>query len=111
MVTLTNVGSSYDATVASQGLGMARFDFTGVTSVLFAVRVNKIGSGTQSWQLWNQTDGAEIGVLNDTGAAGVKDLEGTFSVNLTGVKKVRVRAKSTTATDDPVFLGAEVILS
>lgn len=110
MVTLTNVGTSYDAIAASQGLGLIRIDFTGVTQLKLDVRVNKVGNGTQSWQLWNETDGAEIGVINDAGATGVKTLSGTFAVALSGEKVVRIRAKSTTAGDDPIYLGASVMV-
>lgn len=108
MITLTNVGTSYDAITASRGLGFFARNFTGVTAVVFTVRVNKIGTGTQSWQLFNETDGTELGVINDAGAAGEKVLEQQFAVNLTGRKRVRVRAKSTVAADDPVFFGADV---
>jgi hypothetical protein len=110
MVTLTNVGSSYDAISASQGLGINLVDFTGITQVKFAVRVNKIGSGTQSWQLFNDTDGSQIGVIDDAGAAGVKTLGPvTFNVALTGEKLLRVRAKSTVSGDDPLFLGVTIL--
>jgi hypothetical protein len=111
VVTLTNVGTSYDAIPASQGLGIILVDFTGVTQVVFAVRVNKVGSGTQSWQLWNDTDGVEVGVISDAGAAGVKTLgPATFDVALAGQKLLRVRAKSTVSADDPQFLGATVLV-
>lgn len=109
MVTLTNVGTSYDAIAASQGLGWGRIDFTGVTQVKMDLRVNKIGTGTQSWQLWNETDGSQIGVIDDAGAAGVKTLSATFTVSLTGEKLVRIRAKSTVAADDPVFLCGAIL--
>jgi hypothetical protein len=111
VITLTNVGTSYDAITASQGLGILLVDFTGVTQVKFSVRVNKIGSGTQSWQLWNETDGAQVGVIDDAGAAGVKTLgPSTFAVALAGEKTLRIRAKSTVGADDPVFLGATVLV-
>lgn len=109
MVTLTNVGASYDAIAASKGLGIQEIDFTGVTSVIFTVFVNKVGTGTQSWQLWNVTDASEIGVVADAGAAGDKYLSVQQGVSLTGVKRVRIRAKSTVSTDDPVFYGGSVV--
>jgi len=111
MVTLTNVGSAYDTIAAARGLGIQRIDFRGATQVTFDVYVNKVGTGTQSWQLWNETDGAEVGVINDAGAAGNKFLTTTFSVNINGVKLCRVRAKSTVAADDPVFYGASALLN
>ena len=110
MITLTNVGSSYDAIAASRGLGIQDINFTGIAQVVFRVRVNKVGSGTQSWQLWNETDGAEIARIDDaTGAGDNKSLFTTVNVSLTGIKTVRVRAKSTVAGDDPVFYGASVL--
>jgi hypothetical protein len=112
MVTLTNVGTNYDTTAASRGLGIQDLDFTGITSVIFRVRVNHIGTGTQSWQLWNETDGAEIAVINDPPPAGDNRLlVTTASVSLTGIKTVRVRARSTVSSDDPLFYGASVLTS
>jgi hypothetical protein len=109
MITLTNVGATYDAIDASLGLGLGYFNLTGVTNIDFLVKVKKIGIGTQSWQLWNETDAAEIGVINDAAAAGnAKNLSATFAVNLTGVKLLRIRAKSTVAGDDPIFLGGAI---
>jgi hypothetical protein len=110
-VVLTNVGASYDAVAAARGLGAALVDFTNITAVDFAVSVNKVGTGTQSWQLWNETDGAEIGVINDAAGAGERVLTATFTTGLpTGIKRVRVRVKSTTAADDPVYYGASILL-
>lgn len=109
MVTLTNVGAAYDSTVPSQGLGIAKIDLTNYSHVDFYVMVNKVGAGTQSWQLWDDTFNTQIAVINDSGAAGVKSLSSLNNV-IPALSKnlitVRVRAQSTTATDDPVFLGA-----
>jgi hypothetical protein len=112
LVTLTNVGTSYDAIPASKGLGTAIIDFDDVTSLRFGVFVNKVGSGTQSWQLWNETDGAEIAVIDDSAVAGTKALSVVVTSGLpTGVKQIRVRAKSTIGADDPVYYGAALLLS
>jgi hypothetical protein len=111
MVTLTNVGTTYDAVAASKGLGMGLVDFTGAVSIIFWVKYNKVGTGTLSWQLWNETDGQEIGVITDADAAADnKSQESTFAINGTGTKRLRVRAKSSVGTDDPVFYGAAVSL-
>lgn len=105
--TLTNVGAAYDTVANAKGLGIALVDFTGCSGIRFDVFVNKVGSGTQSWQLWNDTDGSQIAVIDDAGATGDKVLTMQTAAGLpTGVKRVRVRAKSTTAADDPVFYGA-----
>lgn len=110
MITLTNVGTNFDAIPASRGLGIQDIDFTGVTQVIFRVRVNKVGSGTQHWQLWNDTDGAEIALISDAAAAGDnKSLVTTVNISLTGIKTCRVRARSTVAGDDPIFYGASVL--
>lgn len=104
MVTLTNVGTTYDFTAASQGLGIGILDFTGFTKIRMVLKVQKVGTGVQSWQLWNETDGTQIGAIDDSGAAGVKTLDQTFDVNLSGEKLVRIRCKSTVAGDDPLYL-------
>lgn len=108
-VTLTNIGATYDAISASQGLGVALVQTAGITQVIFGVKVNKIGGGTQSWQLWNETDGSQVGVIDDAAGAGVKTLSTTIDFDPAlgaGLKTLRIRAKSTTAADDPVYFGA-----
>lgn len=111
-VTLTNVGATFDSIAASKGLGCAEVDFTNMTSVKFTVRVNKIGTGTQNWQLWNDTDGSQIALISDAAAAGDnKVLTTTVSVALTGLKRIRVRANSSVGADDPLFYGACAVLS
>jgi len=112
-LTLTNVGATYDATAASRGLGITAIETEGIISVTFGVRVNHVGGGTQSWQLWNETDGAEIAVIDDTGVGDNKLLSTTVTLGAplaAGVKIVRVRAKSTTAADDPVYYGGGLIV-
>ena len=108
-VTLTNIGTIYDGTDPARGLGLALIETAGITQVVFGVRCNKVGGGTQSWQLFNDTDGTEVAVIDDAGATGVKNLSMTVNFGTplgAGIKMIRVRAKSTTAADDPVFLGA-----
>lgn len=114
MITLTNIGASYDAIALSKGLGFGVLNFTGVTQAILVLFVNKIGTGTQSWQLWvtdmdGVSNGFELGRIDDAGAAGDKWLSTTINnVNLTGNKIYRLRAKSTVAADDPVMYSAEV---
>lgn len=111
MIALTNVGTAYDFIAAGKGLGFAVVDMTGVTQIVLTVYCSKIGAGTISWQLFNMTDGAEIGVINDAGAVGDKTLTGTFSgLSLTGLKQLRIRCKSTVATDDPNYFGSNLRL-
>jgi len=112
-VTLTNIGTTYDAISASQGLGWFRIQARGISGFEFQVNVNKVGSGIQSWQLWNETTANEITVIDDAGAVGIKTLSTilTFPSSLAaGVRSVRVRAKSTVAADDPLYFGASVLI-
>jgi hypothetical protein len=109
MVTLTNVGTTYDAITASQGLGMGLMDLTGITQLKVVLKVQKIGTGTQTWQVWNETDSVSIGEIPDAGAAAIRNLTATFPVNLTGEKLIRIRAKSTVSTDDPVYLAGTIL--
>lgn len=114
MITLTNVGAAYDTIQAARGLGVQRIDFRGATQITFDVYHQKVGTGTISYQLFNETDGVAFSpdiVVNDAAAAAVRFMTGTFSVAVNGVKLCRVRAKSTIAADDPIFFGASVSLN
>lgn len=120
MITLTNVGTAYDTAScpASETLGFGQRDFRGFNRLTFAVRHNKIGSGTVSYQLWafdlnasgQEINGEEITVLNDAGAAGKRYLQTTITISRTDVKFLRVRVKSTNGADDPVYHGGSVLL-
>ena len=103
---LTNIATSYDGTNAQRGLGMLDLDMTGVTSLDWTIQINRIGTGTQSWQLWNDTAAAEIGVITDTAPTGNKTLTASFTPSLEGIVRVRARAKSTVNTDDPIWYGS-----
>lgn len=108
-VTLTNVGTAYDSTAAAKGLGFTAVDATGITQLVCRVRYNKVGSGTLSWQLWNETDGQELGVIDDAVVGDNKQNDITVipAQPVTGgVKLLRVRVKSTTGADDPVYYGS-----
>jgi hypothetical protein len=58
-----------------------------------------------NFQLWNHTDGAEVGVIVDTGAAGEKVLDsGAIDVTgmgMTGLKLLRIRNRYTSNTGQP----------
>ncbi len=111
-ITLSNVGTAYDTTVASQGLGWSLVQAAGITQVVFSVMVQKVGNGTQSWQLWNETNGTEVALITDAAAAGARKVL-SITVNFDpalapGMKVIRVRAQSTTAADDPVYFGSSI---
>lgn len=110
--TLTNIGASYDATSMPKGLGFVDIDMTDISSIVLTVRMNRnAAAGTVSWQLWNETDAAQVGVIDDTTGAGDKFVQTTISgLTLSGVKRLRLRAKSTTSTDDPIYYGSNLRL-
>lgn len=107
---LTNVGSSYDTIAQAKGLGFVAVDVGGITKLTCRIRYNKVGTGTLTWQLWNETDTSELGTLDDAAAAG-DNKQGDIIVTpgsplSASTKLIRVRVKSTVATDDPVYYGA-----
>ena len=118
MITLTNLPTTYDGTQAARGLGIGLIDFRGCNQIRFVVYHQKIGTGTITYQLWNEDDGAIIALsgggaegvaVADAAAAAVRKLDQTFSiVPINGIKLCRIRAKSTLNTDDPVFFGAAI---
>jgi hypothetical protein len=91
---------------------VAEIDFTGVTSIDFTVRVSKVGTGTQDWQLYDMTGAAQIGVVSDAGAAGDRTLTTNISSGIpSGIALVRVRGQSSTTNDDPIYLGSSIKLN
>lgn len=109
---LTNVGAAYDTVANAKGLGIAIVDMTGIDTVEFRVFYNKVGTGTLSWQLWNHTDSAQVGVITDSAAAADNKL-GSAQITglaLTGLKVLRIRAQSSVAADDPVYYGGALLL-
>jgi hypothetical protein len=120
-VVLTNVGANYDTNNDSLSLPFVYVQGAGVTRIDAEIRTRKVGTGTQDYQLWDETNAAAAidtatatsGSLSDAGAAGDRTLSASrvFSAPLSpGVRKLRLRAKSSVATDDPVFLNAAILL-
>lgn len=110
-VTLTNVGASYDAVNVSRGLGRFTFDFTGITEIRVDVSTIHVGTGSLTWQLWNETDAAEVGTIADANNTGWHTRSATFTTNLpTGIKTLRLRVLSSVAADDPIYGGAAILL-
>jgi len=111
---LTNIGSAYDTGNPGRGLGWARLEQAGITGIELRVRVNKVGTGVQDWQLWNETSAAEILVLSDADVAGLRELVGSVSYPNplpAGRYSLRVRARSSVAADDPVYFGSNLTIT
>jgi hypothetical protein len=123
-VVLTNVGSSVDTTADSQSLPFVYIQKNGITRLDLEVR-NRIAAGQTgdvSYVLRNDTDGdnalstanATGGSLTDAATAGDHTLNAhrVFAAPLTpGIVKLRLQVSSTTAADDPVFLGAALLVT
>lgn len=120
-VTLTNVGTAYDTTLDSQSLPFIWLQVAGITRVDMEVRHRKVGTGSQDYQLFNDTDAIEAigpstitsGSFTDTNGAGDRTLTGRrdFASPLApGVKRLRLRARSSVPADDPIFLNAALLV-
>jgi hypothetical protein len=106
-VTLTNIGTAF------RPLGMLRLQAAGITGFEFSVLVNKVGSGTQSWRLFDRTNNQQITVFDDTGAAGER-LLGPVTAAVgplaAGMRTLQVDGRSSVAADDPIFGGASLVI-
>lgn len=106
----TNIGATFDATGPAKGLGFVRLEGRGITGLEWTIRWNKVGTGTLSWQLWDDTTGAEVALHEDTAAAGDNRQQVVAVVPpaplAAGLHTLRVRGRSTVATDDPVYYGS-----
>jgi hypothetical protein len=114
-VTLTNVGATFDSTPAAKGLGFLAVDTAGITRLEVRTRYNKIGTGTLSWQLWDDTNAAPLGIFDDAAAAGDNK---TATIVVTpaqpmsaGLRLIRMRVQSTVAGDDPLYYGSCVFIN
>jgi hypothetical protein len=104
---LTNVGTAYDATDASRGLGRVTADWKAYSMLFLDISTKHIGTGTLTWQLWNETDSVEVGTVTDARDTAWHTRTATFTENIpTGIKTLRLRVRSTVATDDPAYAGA-----
>lgn len=110
--TKNNIGTSftdiYDQTNADGK--SVHVDFTGQTQYTICINWNKIGTGTQTVRC--------IDVETPTNILFIKDvISGHNDVDLTdlptwakGQKKIKLQAKSTVDTDNPVFEGCQIRL-
>lgn len=108
----TNIGAAFvDIYTETNSQGKAlRVDFTGKTQYAAGVWWDKIGTGTQNVRCVDVDNVAnvlfDIVVVSGRNTTGPTALPG-FA---TGIKYLKLQAKSTTAADDPVFRNANVLL-
>jgi hypothetical protein len=110
--TLTNIGTTFDAIPATKGLGILAVQTNGITQADWRGFYQRTGSGTITWDLFNQTDTTSLVQANDDGVAGTdKSITVTFTPAQplgAGIKLIRPRVKSTTAADDITFYGGSI---
>lgn len=110
-LTKTNLGTTYVdilPTSGAEGNG-CDVDGTGVTGYRFYVSWNKnFGSGTHSVQVISQTSSDVLAVISNT-VSGRNVTTGTLPAYFQDlVRSVKLQAKSTVSTDDPIFYGARL---
>ena len=110
-LTKTNLGTTYtDIMPTSGGEGNGcDVDGTGRVGYRFYVSWNKnVGSGTHSVQLISQTTSDVLATISNA-ASGRNVATGTLSVYYQDqLRSVKLQAKSTVSTDDPIFYGARL---
>jgi len=110
--TKTNIGTSYvDVYTPTNGSGLELdIDFTGKTQVKGVICWNKVGAGTQTLRAVDAATPSnvlfEIDVVSGRNVDALQALPGWA----TGVKQIKLQAKSTTSTDDPVFESCAIYL-
>lgn len=103
-VVLTNVGTAYDAIDASRGLGRVTADWKAYSMLFLDISSKHVGTGVLTWQLWNETDSIEVGTVADALNTAWHTRTAMFTQNIpTSVKTLRLRVRSTVATDDPAY--------
>jgi hypothetical protein len=109
---LTNIGTAYDTIQATKSLGYVRLETFGITGLELNLRYNQLSAGQLDWQLWNETDVAQIGVLSTSGVGDNKNQTQTFTPATSpmgvGLKILRVRCKSAATADDAFYYGGNI---
>lgn len=102
---LANVGTTFKV------IAVLRLQTAGIVGFEFGCFVSKVGTGVQSWQLWDQTNSQQVAVFDDAGAAGDHVL-GPITQAVTsmpvGVRTLALRVRSTVANDDPIHYGSSL---
>lgn len=112
-ITKTNIGTSY-VNISPRLNGERRLvDFTGCTQYRLIANCNLVGTGAFGMRVVRDSDNAVLHENANIGAAGERELDTdwqTLPAAANGPTLVRVQAKSTTATDDPVFGGVTMLV-
>ena len=113
-VAKTNIPATYTNVLIGLNGERVDVDFTGFTQFKLVCRFNLLGTGTHNWRVVD--DALITNVLYESAAntvAGEKENNSGW-VNLptwaTGEKAMRLQAKSTLNTDDPVYRGCTLYL-
>lgn len=111
-ITKTNIGTAfvniYNQTNAD-GKSVS-IDTNGKTEARLSVNWNKIGAGTQTVQVIDVVGSVVLISMNVVSGYNETALTAIPASLLNTVKRYNLRAKSTTAADDPIFEGAAIYL-
>ena len=108
---LTGIGTTYDNVALTKGLGFAALEGAGITGIEFRPRFNKVGTGTLSFQLWNETTSAELAVADDAVVGDNKSPVVTFTPGspvAPGTHILRVQREEHHDRQAPVYYGASL---
>jgi hypothetical protein len=108
----TDIGTAFvDVYAAAGEAGLpVKVDFAGKTRYAAKIQWNKIGAGTQNVRAVDADNVANV-LFDVVVVDGENDVAlATLPAFATGVKRIKLQAKSTTATDDPIFRGCCLLL-
>lgn len=110
-LTKTNLGTTYVDIFAASGTegNGCDVDGTGATGYRLYVSWNKnFGSGTHSVQVISQSTSDVLATISNA-VGGRNTITGTLSAYFQDqLRSVKIQAKSTVSTDDPIFYGAQL---
>jgi hypothetical protein len=106
------LGVAFDATDASRALGFFEINVTDLRSLRGTLRYRRVGTGILVIELFNETTGVALLSLSDSTTTTNQSVTQTIFPPIgNGIHFLRVRIRSTVASDVPIFFGASFILS
>jgi len=107
---LVNIGTAYvDASTTEDS---TRIDTNGMSTVTLQIMWTKIGAGTQTCEFVNRADTTQVLIRFGNLVSTINtNASQTIPASWTNtILDGKLRCKSTTAADDPVFLHADILL-
>jgi hypothetical protein len=107
-ITKTNIGINYINICPGFNGERTAVDFTGCTEYRLMLHANLVGSGQFGARIVKDDDNTILHETANLGASGERELDSNWqplpvAFRMLGLTYLRAQAKSTTASDDPVF--------